>query len=114
MRLIDLEPHWVGAGGEGIFNADGTPAAERRGVGISFLCPCGRRDEAHPHSDRVFIGFENPLDGGPAYDTGGPHWRRDGETFETLTLSPSILRADPTPGACRWHGYVRNGLIETC
>lgn len=65
MRLTDLDPHWVGAGGEGISSPTGNPcpvcpagapnpdckicfgrgleyvpAPARHGVGVSFLCPC--------------------------------------------------------------------------
>jgi hypothetical protein len=32
-------------------------------------------------------------------------WRRAGETFETLTLSPSV---DASRAGC-WHGFIRNG-----
>jgi len=37
------------------------------------------------------------------------NWR----TFETLTLTPSILRT-PEKGGCGWHGFVTNGEIITC
>lgn len=101
-KLIDMNPRWVGAGGEGISDSDGNPVPERHGIGISFDCPCGG-------NDRVFCHFQNPLDGGPCSEPHGHAWYRHGDTFENLTLSPSIQRADPD--GCRWHGYVRNGLI---
>lgn len=100
MKLIDLNPRWVGAGGKGI-SRDGQPVPERCGIGVSFDCPCGCRD-------RVYVGFINPLDGGPPYE--GITWQRTGEDFETLTLQPSILRGD----GCRWHGFVIEGRIITC
>jgi hypothetical protein len=36
-------------------------------------------------------------------------WQRVGETFEDLTLAPSILRMR----TCDWHGYVTKGEIIT-
>jgi hypothetical protein len=112
MKLIDLAPRWVGAGGEGITQADGSPAPERHGVGITFICPCG----THPRdgeydTDRCCIIFENPLDGGGRFDatTPGHYWTRVGETFETLSLTPSIQRV----GGCGWHGFITNGEMIT-
>lgn len=111
MRLTELDPRFVGAGGEGVYNADGTPAVERHGVGLSFLCPCAEctaKRTGEPDQDfylRVFVGFANPLDGGPAFESGGPKWARVGDTFDTLQLSPSIL-SDKAKGGCGWHGYV--------
>jgi hypothetical protein len=120
MTLTDLDPRWVGAGGDGIYNTapDGTlvPAPPRHGVGISFRCPCGThpRDDEYD-TDRVVILFNNPLDGGGKFDATpeGHCWDRTGDTFETLKLSPSIQRL----GGCRWHGYVGlavPGEVTTC
>lgn len=102
MKLTDLSPYFVGAGGENIRNADGSPAPHREGVALGFDCPCGC-------GQRCFIPFENPLDGGPATPTSSEHplWKRTGETFETLTLTPSIQRLD----GCCWHGFITNGEI---
>jgi hypothetical protein len=106
LKLTDLNPRWVGAGGEGIHNADGSPAEARHGVGLSFDCPCG--------SDictRAFVPFDNPLDGKPAIPGHEGHtWQRVGETFETLTLSPSIQRV-PMNCNCAWHGFIKNGEV---
>ena len=108
-KLRDLDAQFVGAGGDGIFNADGSPVPPRSGIGLSFKCPCGKHDEY----DRVFVSFSNPLDGGPPIDRGYsgdkklPTWDRTGETIDTITLKPSIQRMDP--GGCRWHGFVTNG-----
>lgn len=33
-------------------------------------------------------------------------WKRTGETFETLTLEPSIMQ----PRGC-WHGHIKNGEV---
>lgn len=98
MRLTDLDPRWVSHGGEGITNAAGEAIPLREKIGVSFDCPkCG---PIHPG----FIPFANPLDGGPS--THEVAWQRTGESFETLTLTPSILRKD-----CGWHGFITNGEI---
>lgn len=104
MKLTDLHPKWLGAGGDGIFKADGSPAPERTGVALMFDCPCGATDSF------VCIHVNPPLDGGEPLESSGHMWIREGDKFETLTLTPSILRHD----CCKWHGYVTNGEIRTC
>lgn len=107
MRLTDLHPEFCGAGGEGISNPDGSPAPERHGVGLLFDCPL-------PCESRCYVAFANPLDGGPPYiNPNQSTWQRTGETFETLTLTPSIFR-DPAKGGCGWHGFVTAGEVTTC
>lgn len=107
MKLIELHPQWMNAGGEGIFDANGNPASERVGVGILLNCPCGNSDESH----QLYVPFANPLDGGPPIETGKNNgWQQTGETFDTLTLTPSILRSRQN---CVWHGFITNGEIIT-
>lgn len=119
MKLVELHPAWVGAGGEGVSNKDGNPVPERHGVGVSFDCPCATctaqrtGNEDHDFYLRVFVGFSNPLDGGPPHDPRpGAQWQRTGNTFETLSLTPSILRGKER-GGCGWHGFVTNGETVT-
>jgi hypothetical protein len=99
MKLTDLNPRWLGAGGHGITDtATGLPVPERHGVAVGFDCPCG--------CDRpCCIPLRNPLDGGPSVYADERHtWERIGDTFETLVLRQSIQRADPD--GCKWHGFV--------
>lgn len=105
MRLTDLNPRWVGAGGEGISRIDlitkeRSPSPERHGVGVSFSCPCGCADECT-------IEFDVALDGQP-WRTDDHGWKRTGDTFETLTLEPSIQRV----GGCGWHGFITKGEVR--
>jgi hypothetical protein len=51
------------------------------------------------------VPFANPIGPGPHVNEKG--WRRTGDTFDTLTLTPSILRI----GGCGWHGFVTNGEV---
>lgn len=109
MKLSQLNPRFVGAGGSGITDAAGNPVPERTGVGLSFDCPCGC-------SGRVYVAFRNPLDGGEPHSD-GPHWDRTGKTFGDLALSPSIQVLAGSGGVCRWHGYVgltTPGEVTTC
>ena len=99
MRLIDLNPEWIGSGGEGIFDKDMNPSPARHGVGVMFDCPCGC-------GTRCFIPFTQPLDGGSSIDY-HVTWERTGDSFENLTLTPSILRI----GGCGWHGFITNGEV---
>lgn len=109
MRLADLNPQFLDAGGDDVYTTDPEtgallPALKRFGVGIAFDCPCGNHDEDH----RCYVPFQVAIDGGPCLEPKG--WQRTGETFETLTLAPSILRV----GGCGWHGWIRNGEVVTC
>lgn len=99
MKLTDLNPRWVGAGGEGVRDRDGKPVPAREGVGITFDCPCGC-------GLRPFVGFANPLDGGPPHADPAYQWRRTGDDFASLTLHPSIKRHE-----CGWHGWVKDGDV---
>lgn len=71
MKLTDLEPRWVSEQGQ-----------SRQGV--RFRCP---RCE-----DYVVVPFANPIGGGPPMSGKFNLWKRTGETFETLTLEPSIMQ----------------------
>lgn len=77
VRLVDIGPRWINYG-------------DRKGVGISFECM------ARHCGGRIRVLFANPLDGGQAWPDdeqhgGGPYrWHRSGETFETLSMTPSV------------------------
>ena len=117
MRLTELHPRWIGAGGPGIFNADMTPATPRQGIGLMFDCPKGCPCDWEDHRiTRHYVPFTNPLDGGPPFEPGRSMWTRTGDTFESLQLSPSI-HSDPAKGGCGWHGYIGltvPGEVTTC
>jgi hypothetical protein len=91
VKLVDLDPHWVSE-------------PDRHGQGITFLCPCGC-------GERIGVSFRNPIDFGapmasPIAHSG--HWdRAAGDTFEGLTLTPSIDRPK------HWHGWIRTGEVLT-
>jgi len=96
VKLIELEPHWIGLGS--------SPNVVL--TGVSFLCP-------HCKAIRLAAMFKNPIDPQnwlPRITTiphGQNEWERTGETFETLTLRPSIN----TEWANHWHGFILNGEI---
>ncbi len=111
-RLVDCNPHWVTwSGQDGIVDA------------IRFDCP-----EGHEGCGRT-IPFTPALDGS-ARD--GTRWGRVGDTFETLTLSPSIAGRPRYPSReaaiaagcipehvtesmlCAIHIFIRDGAIEFC
>jgi len=105
MRLVDLNPR-------GVLDADIVVGGQvihdehRDGMGLSFECPhCVTTGAAY--RQRLAIFYANPIDGKPASDDGGPLWHREGDTYETLTLSPSI----DASAAGHWHGYITNGAI---
>lgn len=106
MKLTEFHPEFMSAGGDGISDQHGNPVPERHGVGVLLDCPCGKCDECH----QLYVPFANPIDGGPPVNDGHASWQRTGDTFETLTLTPSILRST-NKGGCGWHGFITNGEI---
>jgi hypothetical protein len=114
MRLVDLNPHWI---------SEWTPAGkpQRHGQGLMLDCPhcvaSGIKSDS-PKMVRLPVAFKNPLDGGPPFGPDShpngvpiprPLWQRTGDTFETLTLSPSIDASGTHAGG--WHGHIQNGQI---
>lgn len=120
IRLVDCNPRWVTGRYAG--RDDDTP------VGVHFDCPEGHKDCDHA------IPFTPAVGDGPAasWYTSGAIWQRTGDTFETLTLSPSIRRVpsyvskeeaiargclpqNVTPSMlCALHIFIRDGQIEFC
>lgn len=96
MKLVDLHPLWYTWHGR----------TER--IGLSFDCP------VHGTAHRVYVPFVNPLDEGKA-EQRICLWRRTGETFETLSLTPSVDYTKYDNGDVRdltcWHGHVANGEV---
>jgi hypothetical protein len=108
MRLSELEPRWVAD-----FNA---PSDAKQGV--SFLCP-------HCRQIRLAIFFDVPVCSNNPVDITALHrlqadhgyladhhigrilWHREGDSFETLTLTPSV----DTSHFGHWHGFITNGAI---
>lgn len=95
MRLSELHPDWYGWHGE----------AGR--IGVTFDCP------VHLLGHRVYVPFANPLEGRP--EVRNHLWQRVGETFETLTLTPSVNyqlydNGQPRDPTC-WHGFITNGEV---
>jgi len=117
-RLSECSPHWVQYNGK----EDSSPDA------VYFECPEGHVDCKH------IIPFTPSLDGSaqPIKQSNGVQWQRTGDTFENLTLSPSIRRiprhADKAAALaagcleeyltetlfCALHIFIKNGTIEFC
>jgi hypothetical protein len=95
VKLTDLNPKFL--------QTHGDDATE--GMGVQLNCPCGKADEDH----RLYVPFSNPIGPGPKTTGMIRGWHRTGDTFETLSTTPSILRMDD----CKWHGYITNGEIIT-
>lgn len=117
MRVTDLNPRWFAEVG-------------RHGQGITFDCPhcVGKPDGQRV---RLAVAFAPTLDGGAPIALGKfesllkaicdpgedwPHdkvppgviWQRTGDTFETLTIHPSV----DASASGHWHGFVQNGAIQ--
>lgn len=117
-RLVDLNPKFISYSGK----ADESPDS------LYFDCPEGHED-CHYH-----VPFSPALDGSPrpVLQANGAQWQRSGDTFETLSLAPSI-RGIPTYASreaaiadgrtaehvhprmwCALHIFIRDGVIEFC
>lgn len=98
MRLTELNPR-------GVLDADVVVGGQtihdehRDWMGISFECP-------HCRAVRIAVFYANPLDGKAASDE-GLLWVRTGDSYETLTLSPSV---DASKSG-HWHGWIINGEV---
>lgn len=63
----------------------------------------------------IVVPFTPALDRSETPELRKPWKRESGDTFETLTLSPSILFYPSEHAGCAgWHGFLRNGNLETC
>lgn len=106
MKLTELNPRWQTTG-------------ERR-VGVNFECPgacCAGKPSPRDQFDAreragetkiiVCVPFKTDTEGKPYRDDG---WDRGSDTFETLTLAPSIQAYgfDRSP---HWHGFIRAGEV---
>lgn len=97
MRLVDLDPRWLGFDGERL--------------GLSFECP-------HCRSQRLAVAFHHRghelIDDAhiraTAGGTGvGTHiWTMDGTDFADMTLTPSV----DASASGHWHGFITGGEIR--
>lgn len=99
VRLADLHPEFY------------TWHGDTARIGIIFDCPVHRNT---PQAHRCFVPFRNPLDGGRP-EQRNHLWQREGETIDTLSLSPSVDYTRLDNGQVRdpscWHGFITNGEV---
>lgn len=104
MKLTDLNPRWLTMsqytlpGGTLCFPR--WSGEKRVGCGVTF-------DDPTNPQQRLGVFFENPIDGLPPAD-GQKLWHREGDSFDNLTLTPSI-DASASGG---WHGFITKGNIQ--
>jgi hypothetical protein len=117
-KLIDLEPTFLGNYHVGTGPADPTSYHQLQSVdgaqGVMFTCPkCG--------DHQVLCWFTNPRNAPMVPPDAHPlpgRWSFSGDTFDVLTISPSIdlSRIDAKnpahPSRCYWHGFVENGICR--
>jgi hypothetical protein len=98
-KLVDLDPRWVG-----FYDDDNLILSL---IGVTFLCPICK-------DTKLSVFFRNPIEKINSYkfnlDYAKEHtlWDRDGETFEHLTLRPSIDASREG----HWHGFISNGVVQ--
>lgn len=104
MRLTERSPHWVYplnfVEPEPLWTGEVTWTPFY--TGVSFLCPhCG---------NRIAVSFKPPIDPkghASRFPQPDENWHtRTGQTFETLTLEPSVNIKG------HWHGRITNGELQ--
>lgn len=106
MRLTELNPRWYAHGD--------SPDI----VGVTFDCPCcapgGKVNSLGVmYRPRLGVLFKQEIDrdGLPNeihWTRAGIKWDRTGDTFDTLSLTPSV---DASKWG-HWHGFITNGEIK--
>lgn len=98
MKLTDLNPRGV-VDAQIVIGGRPVRDEDRHGMGLSFECP-------HCREVRLAVFYANPIDGKPPSPD---HllWQRTGDTYETMTLSPSI----DASASGHWHGHIQNGEV---
>ena len=108
MRLSELNPKWV--------SLAGWSSEHPFYVGVRFDAPNSKNEQCPTcghikNAERIVVNFWPPIDPAGLLGTmfnlpdNNGHRRVSGDTFDTLTLDPSIGR-DPL-----WHGHLINGEL---
>lgn len=93
-RLVDLNPRWI-------------KTTDGEVWGISYDCPCGLLD--CENGGRQVVPTKSDFTGKPTgSDSATRGWDLSGDSFENITLSPSIHQVG------HWHGFLRSGVLESC
>lgn len=110
MRLSSLKPKWV--------TLQNWSSPSKFYVGLTFLCPHCSADlpeHGQERRQRLAVSFRPPIDPDdieakflvPLLTTGAEWTRMAGDTFDTITLAPSIN----TEQHGHWHGFITNGEV---
>jgi hypothetical protein len=96
MQLVKLDPHWV--------------EHEGKRCGVSFECPEHGTHTGPNAYCRQVVQFTPAIEGGhvASWQDNKHIWQRKGESFEALTLTPSVR------AGCGWHGFVTAGMVTSC
>lgn len=111
MKLIELAPLWRHWHHDAVSDGHITipDTSHEKAIGCSFDCPI------HGVVHRVYVDFANPFDGATVVVRKNL-WQRTGDTFESLTLTPSVDYTKFDNGAVRdatcWHGFITAGEVR--
>lgn len=115
LRLTTLEPKFIRyeTREQGEYKVT-VPLPEAQG--LFLLCPvCFTKNNGPVGTHGIDVTFR---DRGAA-DHQGSHnragvpsrWAVSGDSFENLTLQPSIDISEPDGSGCGWHGHITNGEV---
>lgn len=105
-KFLDLNPTWKMTTNGEVY-------------GIVYDCPCGLPvwegpgdvpyESCCPSGGRQLVPTKTNFVGAvTCADSARRGWDLTGDTFETITLSPSIHQVG------HWHGFILGGLVESC
>lgn len=98
-RLADLSPEWVWWGpGKKLVQGLEMPEVGMDRIGVAFDCPTCNP----PHNLAAFWAHPDQASG---------TWVKKGETFESLTLFPSLDASSVEGLGCCFHGWVKHGKV---
>jgi Family of unknown function (DUF6527) len=99
IKLTELEPHWGGTEQDGRY-------------ALNFVCPVAGCPNSVHGGHYISVPFKIFR----GYDPKTQHiWMKTGETFEDITLTPSVDATQNKQGkktGCLFHGFITNGEVK--
>ena len=114
MRLADLRPRWLSVGSRRTGLVFQCPHCQNQWLTVFFEPTAWAKSDGEYYATETQVGqvraaLGNGVEGcdfvGVRDDIA---WGHTGDTFETLTITPSI----DASASGHWHGFISNGMIQ--
>jgi hypothetical protein len=99
IKLVDLNPRWntLENGGPTLGLTWLCPLCKTKRVGVAF------HHQGHELIDDEYIKAHS--------SSTNNIWTMIGDSFLNLTLSPSVDTSTAPNSCCKWHGFVKEGIV---